>query len=122
MMRSKPISQPCRGKRLRVRSQPASSQRGKRVCGRLPGFALYNISVTNSSIRYADQSLGIDQAVTDVTLKLPFVSTLESSRESLVTPALSLKLNGTPIEASGSTKPFGSSLEAMLALKVDALT
>ena len=89
--------------------------------GGLPGFAIYNISVTNSSIRYADQSLGIDQAVTDVTLKLPFVSTLESSRESLVTPALSLKLNGTPIEASGSTKPFGSSLEAMLALKVDGL-
>ena len=40
----------------------------------LPGFALYNISVTNSSIRYADASLGIDQAVTDIALSLPFVS------------------------------------------------
>ena len=87
----------------------------------LPGFALYNISVTNSSIRYADASLGIDQAVTDIALSLPFVSTLESSRESLVTPTLSLKLNGTPIEATGSTKPFGSSLEAMLNLKVTEL-
>ena len=87
----------------------------------LPGFALYNIAVTNSSIHYADKTLGIDQSVTDLTLKLPFVSTLESARESLVTPALSLKLNGTPIEATGSTKPFGSSLEAMLTLKVDNL-
>lgn len=102
-------------------ASPQAVKEENASAGGLPGFALYNISVTNSSIRYADQSLGIDQAVTDVTLKLPFVSTLESSRESLVTPALSLKLNGTPIEASGSTKPFGSSLEAMLALKVDGL-
>lgn len=87
----------------------------------LPNFALYNISVKNSSIRYADKKAGIDQAVTDIALELPFVSTLATSNSSLVTPSLSFKVNGTPIEASGSTKPFGSSLEAQLNLKVSKL-
>ena len=51
-------------------------------------------------------------------MKLPFISDLmESARESLVTPALSLKLNGSAIEATGTTKPFGKSLEAQLNLK-----
>lgn len=87
----------------------------------LPKFALYNISLTNSSLRYQDKAAGIDQSVTDLTVKLPFVSTMESSSESLVTPELSLKLNGSPIEATGSTKPFGSTLEAQLNLKVSSL-
>lgn len=46
---------------------------------------------------------------------------MESARESLVTPALSLKLNGSAIEATGTTKPFGKSLEAQLNLKVQRL-
>lgn len=87
----------------------------------LPDFALYNISVKNSSLRFADKAAGIDQSVTDISLELPFVSTLATSRSSLVTPALSFKVNDTPIEATGSTKPFGSSLEAQLNLKVSNL-
>lgn len=87
----------------------------------LPKFALYNISLTNSSLRYQDKAAGIDQSVTDLTVKLPFVSTMESTSESLVTPELSLKLNGSPIEATGSTKPFGTTLEAQLNLKVSSL-
>lgn len=87
----------------------------------LPKFAIYNIALTNSSLRYQDKAAGIDQSITDLTVKLPFVSTMESSSESLVTPELSLKLNGSPIEATGSTKPFGSTLEAQLNLRVSAL-
>ena len=89
--------------------------------GGLPAFAVYNISVSESSLRYQDAAKGIDQSITDLTLRLPFISTMESSAESLVTPALSMKLNGAPIEASGSTKPFGTSLEAKLALRVRSL-
>ena len=87
----------------------------------LPQFALYNITVANSSLRYQDKSQGIDESLTDLSVKLPFVSTMESARESLVTPALSLKLNGSAIEATGTTKPFGKSLEAQLNLKVQRL-
>lgn len=87
----------------------------------LPQFAVYNISVTNSSLSYRDDAQKINQALTDLTIKLPFVSTMESSAESLVTPALAFKLNGSQIEATGSTKPFGTTLEARLNFKVSSL-
>lgn len=87
----------------------------------LPKFALSNISVTNSSLRYSDAKQGVNESLTDITLKLPFVSTMEGASESLVTPALSMKLNGSQIVADGSTKPFGSTLEARLNLRVNRL-
>ena len=59
--------------------------------------------------------------MTDVELALPFVSTMEAGGESLVTPKLSLNWNGTPVVAEGSTKPFGSTLEAQMRLKIDGL-
>ena len=49
------------------------------------------------------------------------MSTLANSKSSLVTPSLSMKLNGTPIYATGSTQPFGSTLSARLNLKVSNL-
>ena len=75
----------------------------------LPAFAVYNVNVSDTSLRFVDKTRGIDQRIEDLTLALPFVSTLPAERESIVTPKLSLKLNGTPIVATGSTRPFGQS-------------
>lgn len=87
----------------------------------LPAFAVYNVNVSDTSLRIVDKTRGIDQKIEDLTLALPFVSTLPAERESIVTPKLSLKLNGTPIVATGSTRPFGQSLEAQLRLNVSKL-
>lgn len=87
----------------------------------LPAFAVYNVNVSDTSLRFVDKTRGIDQKIEDLTLALPFVSTLPAERESIVTPKLSLKLNGTPIVATGSTRPFGQSLEAQLRLNVSKL-
>ena len=87
----------------------------------LPAFAVYNVNVSDTSLRFVDKTRGIDQRIDDLTLALPFVSTLPAERESIVTPKLSLKLNGTPIVATGSTRPFGQSLEAQLRLNVSKL-
>ena len=87
----------------------------------LPAFAVYNVNVSDTSLRFVDKTRGIDQRIEDLTLALPFVSTLPADRESIVTPKLSLKLNGTPIVATGSTRPFGQSLEAQLRLNVSKL-
>lgn len=87
----------------------------------LPAFAVYNVNVSDTSLRFVDKTRGIDQKIEELTLALPFVSTLPAERESIVTPKLSLKLNGTPIVATGSTRPFGQSLEAQLRLNVSKL-
>lgn len=89
--------------------------------GNLPSFAVYNIGVKNSSLQVLDRARAIDQSITEFNLELPFVSTLANSKSSLVTPSLSMKLNGTPIYATGSTQPFGSTLSARLNLKVSNL-
>lgn len=87
----------------------------------LPAFAVYNVNVSDTSLHFVDKTRGIDEKIEDLTLALPFVSTLPAERESIVTPKLSLKLNGTPIVATGSTRPFGQSLEAQLRLTVSKL-
>ena len=87
----------------------------------LPGFAIYNVKVSDASLRLVDKTAGVNQAITDFELQLPFVSTLPAQKESLVTPRLSFKLNDTPVVATGSTKPFGRTLEARLELDVRRL-
>ena len=89
--------------------------------GGLPQFALYNIAVKNSSFRVVDPARSLDQAMTDFNLTLPFVSTLPGAKESLVTPSLAFNLNGTPVTATGSTRPFGSTLEAQLQARLSNL-
>ena len=103
-------------------SSSGTSKEQKTACsGNLPSFAVYNISVRNSSLQVLDRARAIDQSITEFNLELPFVSTLANSKSSLVTPSLSMKLNGTPIYATGSTQPFGSTLSARLNLKVSNL-
>lgn len=87
----------------------------------LPKFALYNISIKNSSLRVTDKARALDQKITDFNLALPFVSTLPNAKESLITPSLSFNLNDTPIYATGTTKPFGRSLEARLNARIKNL-
>lgn len=84
----------------------------------VPKFAVYNISLLNSSFKFDDPASNIHQSISDINLQLPFVSTIASSEHSLVTPVLRFKLNGTPIEATGSTSPFGATLQAQLNLRV----
>ena len=102
-------------------SKSAATEKKSDTDSGLPQFALYNISVKNSSLQVLDRARAIDQSITDFELQLPFVSTLPNAKESLVTPALSMKLNDTPIIATGSTKPFGTTLEAQLSTKISQL-
>lgn len=92
-------------------SGSSSGTSGKRM---LPDFAIYNITVKNAMLHVTDKANGLDQSITDFNLSLPFVSTLPGAQESLVTPSLSFNLNGSTIYATGSTKPFGFTLEARL--------
>lgn len=95
-----------------------SSEKPSLSEGGIPAFAVYNITVKNSSLRVLDRARVIDQSLTEFNLELPFVSTLANSKSSLVTPSLSMKLNGTPIYATGTTQPFGTTLSARLNLKI----
>ncbi len=89
--------------------------------GGIPDFAIYNIAVKNANVHIVDTARTIDQSITDFNLSLPFVSTLPGAQESLVTPSLSFNLNGSTIYATGSTRPFGTTLEAKLNFRISDL-
>lgn len=85
----------------------------------LPKFSLANFTFTNSSIIVIDELNKAEQKIESINIALPFISTIESSSKISVEPMLSLKLNGTPIEAKGELKQNGSDQHAELSLKID---
>ncbi|EJW98198.1 secreted protein containing DUF748, partial [gut metagenome] len=89
--------------------------------GGIPNFAVYDILVKDSSVRVTDKARAIDQAITDINLTLPFISTIARDKNSAITPSLAFNINGTPVIAKGKTAPFGDSQETQLNVKIDGL-
>ena len=83
----------------------------------LPAFSLANVRVTNSSVRLTNAQNGADVKITDIDFALPILSTLPSSSKASINPKLSLKVDGTPINAEGMLK--GET--ATMAVKIDKL-
>lgn len=83
----------------------------------LPAFSLANVRVTNSSVRLTNAQNGADVKITDIDFALPILSTLPSSSKASINPKLSLKVDGTPINAEGTLK--GET--ATMVVKIDKL-
>lgn len=81
----------------------------------LPAFSLSNIRVSDSSVRFTNPKAGATVNVTDINFELPVVSTLASSSVGTMTPKLSLKVDGTPISASGKVKADAATLALNIA-------
>ena len=86
-----------------------------------PGFSLNNIEITDGTIAFDDRVLGRQHTVEDLTLRIPFLSTLPVDVKVNVTPQLRVKVNGTPFALEGATTPFAQNREAALAMNLDAL-
>ena len=84
-------------------------------------FALNNIEVGNSTVTLDDRVSGGRYAATGIRLGIPFVSNLPSHVEINVHPAFAAKLDGTPVEVTGQTRPFHETLESSIDLKLDGL-
>jgi hypothetical protein len=84
-------------------------------------FAIYNIEVTNSAIDLDDRVLKSRHALTDIALGIPFISSLDTHSEVTVQPAFAARIDGTPIELKGETRPFHQTLESSISLKLDDL-
>jgi hypothetical protein len=86
-----------------------------------PRFAVYNIEVRDGRIEFDDRPLETQHAVTDLEVGLPFVSSLPRQVDIVVQPHLSLKVNGTPFEIIGETKPFKDTHETTVRIDIDDL-
>jgi hypothetical protein len=82
---------------------------------------VYNITLSDGRIEFDDRPQKAQHAVTDLQIGLPFVSSLPAQVDIEVQPRLSLKVNGTPFEIAGETKPFKETHETIVRIDIDDL-
>jgi hypothetical protein len=86
-----------------------------------PRFAVYNIELADGAVALDDRFVGKRNAITDITVGIPFISSLPDHDDVHVKPQLSAKVNGTPFELEGQTLPFADSLETSVAIRFSGL-
>jgi len=84
-------------------------------------FSVNNIEVIDGRIAFDDRPKAARHEVTDIRVGIPFVSNLPSAVDIQVQPALAAKVNGSPLELKGETKPFKETHETTLNVDLDAL-
>ncbi|KAF1019673.1 MAG: hypothetical protein GAK30_02991 [Paracidovorax wautersii] len=86
-----------------------------------PAFALYNVQVNQGHAELDDEVTGVHHVLDDLTLALPFLSTLKSQREVTVQPQLTFLLNGSRFASTAQSLPFTDSRKTSANLQVQAL-
>ncbi|MBI2305712.1 MAG: DUF748 domain-containing protein [Rhodocyclales bacterium] len=86
-----------------------------------PRFSVSNIQISGGKLEFDDRLEGVNHAVTDLTLRLPFVSSLSFYADTYVEPHFSATINGAPLVLTGKSRPFAESHESELALDLDNL-
>ncbi len=84
-------------------------------------FSLNNIQVTDSTIHFDDRPVAARHVVSAIALGIPFLSNLPTDIEIQVQPALSARIDDTPLEIKGETRPFAETLESSVNLKLAGL-
>lgn len=79
-------------------------------------FSVSNIAVENGSVDFDDRLLGVRHVVDRLALGVPFIATLPSQTNIFVDPRFSARIDGSPIDIRGRTKPFAQSRESDVTL------
>lgn len=79
-------------------------------------FSVSNIAVQNGHIAFDDRLLGARHVIDQLAVGVPFIATLPSKTDIFVDPHFSARVDGSPIEMAGRTKPFAKSRESDLTL------
>ncbi|RKP46592.1 DUF748 domain-containing protein [Pararobbsia silviterrae] len=87
----------------------------------LPRFSISNIKLVDGRVDFDDQVLSAKHVIDDWQIGIPFVATLKSKTDIFVEPLLKMRIDGSPLEVSGKTKPFKDSRESDIALRFDKL-
>jgi hypothetical protein len=84
-----------------------------------PSFSLNNIQVSGGSIEFDDRPVDEKHLINDITLNLPFFSSLAYATDALVEPAFSATINGALLALKGKSKPFADTQESEFLLNLD---
>ncbi len=82
-------------------------------------FSINNIRLENGSIDFADRPKHAQHTVRDLNIGVPFLSNLPYAIDVYTEPSFAVKVNGTPIELTGRSKPFSDSRETSLDVNIN---
>ena len=94
-----------------IASQPPSNEPAR--------FSVNNIQIEGGRVEFEDGPVKTIHTISDITLGVPFVSSLASDVKVFVEPLLSAKVNGTAMLIKGKTRPFSSQKEAVVELNLE---
>jgi len=77
--------------------------------------------IVDRAVALDDRFVGKKNAITDITVGIPFISSLPDDEEAHVKPALCARVNGTPFEREGETLPFSESLDTSVTIRLTGL-
>ena len=84
-----------------------------------PRFSINNIQLLGARLVFDDQPVGKVHTVSDINLRLPFISSMAYKADVQVTPHFSAKFGDSPILLDGVSKPFTDSRESEISLDID---
>lgn len=84
-------------------------------------FSLNNISISNGSIDFSDNTKKKRHTVRDIRADIPFISNLPYYVETFIQPVFEAKFNDTPVSLRGRSKPFADSLQTTLDVRLKDL-
>ncbi|WP_211454418.1 DUF748 domain-containing protein [Collimonas antrihumi] len=84
-------------------------------------FSVSNIQLENGTIKFDDKVTNKLVDIEALNIGLPYVSNFPSKVDTFVQPHVSAKVNGTPFDLKGRSKPFAGSMETALAIDIEQL-
>jgi hypothetical protein len=90
--------------------EPETDPRDKENNEPLFPFALYGFEMTNSTIVFDDRPHNKKHVVSDIFLRVPFMSSFVNLRNEFTQPQFSAVVNGDPVGLKGRTLPFHKTL------------
>ncbi len=87
--------------------------------GPTPAFSLNNIQISGGVIEFDDRLVDEKHVIRDITLTLPFISSMAYATETFVEPHFSATINGAPLDVQGKSRPFAESMDSEFVLALD---
>lgn len=87
-------------------------------------FCINNISISRGTIVFRDRALPAEKVhtVSDLTLGVPFISTISHLADHYISPQFSAVINGAPLRLDGKLKKGPASAEVLMSLSLKELS
>lgn len=84
-------------------------------------FSFNNIRIEDGQVDFWDEPKKTKHTLRELTVGIPFLSNIPYYIETFVKPSFSVKINDTPYELRGQTKPFHESMETNFEIQIKDL-